>query len=104
MLVDEDVRRLLGASEGDERRAWELGPDAAHGVGDPSAPVECRVLLLFGDQAEVVTPFQHRGDPPLRVPAAELAGQLGVDVGTLAGRRFSGVVAEGSVMGAVLLS
>jgi hypothetical protein len=103
-MVD-DVARLLGVRvAAEDADAWERGPDVSHGGGDPLAPMECRVLLLFGDQAEVVTPFQHRGDPPLRVPAAELAGQLGVDVGTLAGRRFSGVVAEGSVMGAVLLS
>lgn len=107
-----DVAHLLGGRVGDVAEglggsvaeAWELGPDASHGGGDPSAPMECRVLLLFGDQAEVVTSLQGRDDPPLRVPAAELAGLLGVDVGTLPGRRFSAVISDGVVSGAVLLS
>jgi hypothetical protein len=102
MLV-EDMERLLRAPlVRPEPDAWERGPDASRGVGDPSAPVECRVLLTVGEWAEVVTEHHGSGDAPLRVAAAVLAEQLGVAVGALPGQRFSGVVGDdGSVTAAV---
>jgi hypothetical protein len=67
--------------------------------------VECRVLLLFGEWAEVMTKYHGAGDAPLRVPAAELAEQLGVVKDALRGLPFSGVASDdGSVSGAVLVS
>lgn len=71
--------------------AWEHGPDAAASIGEPPARVEARVLLLFGDQAEIVTPHHPVADP-LRVAAAELAEQLGIEVRELSGRRFTAAI------------
>lgn len=53
--------------------------------------VECLVLLLYGRQAEVLTP-DHGADNPLRVEAAGLARQLAVEVEQLPGMRFTAVL------------
>ncbi|PZG20616.1 hypothetical protein C1J01_08935 [Nonomuraea aridisoli] len=105
MLVDEMERLLRAPLASGNADAWERGPDASHGFGDPSAPVECRVLLVVGEWAEVVTEHHGVGDDPLRVPAAGLADQLGVAVDALPGLRFSGVVGDdGLVTGVSLVS
>lgn len=67
---------------------WQTGRDASRTIGEPPARVEARVQLLYGSLAEVVTPY-HPSDDPLRVPAAELALQLGVTLAQLAGKRFT---------------
>ncbi|HEY9440132.1 MAG TPA: hypothetical protein VIS29_16105 [Streptomyces sp.] len=46
------------------------------------------VLLTVGDVAELVT-ARHPAGSPLRVPAARVAGQTGLPVGELPGRRFA---------------
>jgi len=46
------------------------------------------VLLIVGDDAELVT-ARHPAASPLRVPAARVAGQAGLPVGELPGRRFA---------------
>lgn len=55
--------------------------------------VTVRVLLLFGDQAEVVAdvPPEERAAPE-RYPAAEIAEEAGLPVGELAGARLTAVV------------
>ncbi|MGW6292470.1 hypothetical protein [Streptomyces sp. NPDC055058] len=60
-----------------------------------SERVKVRVLLLFGDQAEVVAdvPAEERGEP-VRYPAAEIAAAAGVPVEALPGTRLSAVVGE----------
>lgn len=52
--------------------------------------VTVRVLLLFGDQAEIVAdvPPEERAEPE-RYPAAEIAEAVGVPMGELAGRRLT---------------
>ncbi|MFF8034899.1 hypothetical protein [Streptomyces sp. NPDC016626] len=54
-----------------------------------SRAVAVRVLLLLGDQAEIVAdvPPEERTEPA-RYPAAEVAEAAGVPVETLAGRRL----------------
>ncbi|MEV4174003.1 hypothetical protein [Nonomuraea sp. NPDC049709] len=81
---------------------WETGPDAANAIGEPPARVEARVLLLYGAQAEIVT-AHHPTTDPLRVPAAELALQLGVPVTELAGRRFTAAIVDDHVIEAELI-
>ncbi|MEZ0072267.1 hypothetical protein [Planotetraspora sp. GP83] len=49
---------------------------------------QARVLLTFGDQAELVTAL-YTADAPLRVPAARIAEQAGLPVNELPGRRFT---------------
>jgi hypothetical protein len=70
---------------------WETSPDAAHGAARPPERVQARVTLLYGSQAEVATDI-HPVDDPLRVPAAELARQLGVRVDALPGMRFTAAI------------
>lgn len=70
---------------------WQTGRDASRTIGDPPARVEARVQLLYGSLAEVVTPY-HPSDDPIRVPAAELAEQLGVALAELAGKRFTAAI------------
>lgn len=50
--------------------------------------VPVRVLLTFGDQAELVTP-DHDYNNPLRVPAADIARDAGLPVNELPGREFT---------------
>ncbi|MEV3980783.1 hypothetical protein [Nonomuraea sp. NPDC049758] len=70
---------------------WERGPDAAHAIGDAPERLEGRVLLLYGSLAEIVT-AHHPTTDPLRVPAAELAEQLGIEAQALPGRRFTATI------------
>jgi hypothetical protein len=60
-----------------------------------SERVKVRVLLLFGDQAEVVAdvPPAERGDPE-RYPAADIAAAVGVPVSDLPGQRLTAEVGE----------
>ncbi|MFI6317598.1 hypothetical protein ACIBG8_08760 [Nonomuraea sp. NPDC050556] len=81
---------------------WEGGPDAARSVGARPERLEARVQLVFGARAEVVTAYHPSGDP-LRVPAAELAEQLGVGVGELAGVRFTAEIVDDAVRAARLI-
>ncbi|MET9729714.1 hypothetical protein ABZZ79_03305 [Streptomyces sp. NPDC006458] len=55
--------------------------------------VTVRVLLLFGDQAEIVAevPAEDRAAPE-RYPAAEIAETIGVPVPELAGMRLTAEV------------
>lgn len=47
--------------------------------------VRARVLLLFGDQAELVTQERDHTNP-VRVPTARLVEDTGLDAGELPGR------------------
>ncbi|MFF6985622.1 hypothetical protein [Streptomyces sp. NPDC010273] len=55
--------------------------------------VPVRVLLLFGDQAEIVAdvPTDERAEPA-RYPAADIAAATGVPVDQLAGQRLTAEV------------
>ncbi|MFF8485180.1 hypothetical protein [Streptomyces antibioticus] len=56
-----------------------------------SERVNVSVLLLFGDQAEIVAddvPVEERADPQ-RYPAAEVAAAAGIPVGRLPGARLT---------------
>ncbi|MFB7596907.1 hypothetical protein [Streptomyces sp. NPDC056160] len=57
--------------------------------------VTVRVLLLFGDQAEVVAdvPPEERAEPE-RYPAADIAAATGVSVSDLPGVRLSAEVGD----------
>ncbi|EGX60120.1 hypothetical protein SZN_09366 [Streptomyces zinciresistens K42] len=54
------------------------------------------ILLLFGDQAEVVAdvPPGERAEPE-RYPASEIAGAVGLPVDRLAGKRLTADVGDG---------
>lgn len=78
----------LGGTENTMTDDWETGTDAARSAPAPTGRVACRVVLLFGGQAMVVTPGHPTSDP-LRVPAVWLAGELGVEVGKLPRKRFT---------------
>lgn len=58
-----------------------------------SERVNVKVLLLFGDQAEIVAdvPPEERADP-VRYPAAEIAEAVGVEPEGLPGRRLTAAV------------
>ncbi|MEV5606997.1 hypothetical protein [Streptomyces sp. NPDC052225] len=58
-----------------------------------SERVNVKVLLLFGDQAEVVAdvPAGERAEP-VRYPAAEIAAAVGLGVKELPGRTLSAEV------------
>ena len=58
-----------------------------------SERVNVKVLLLLGDQAEIVAdvPAEER-EQPARYPAAEIADAVGVPAAELAGRRLTAVV------------
>jgi len=60
-----------------------------------SERVSARVLLLFGDQAEIVAdvPPEERGEPE-RYPAGEIAAAVGLEVSELPGRRLSADVGD----------
>ncbi|GAA3472666.1 hypothetical protein [Nonomuraea roseola] len=91
-MTEDDIRRLMAQEPTrPSEDSWAHGPDAVRDAGDPSARVAARVLLLFGDQAEVLTPH-HGALDPLRVPAASVAEQLGVEVAQLPGLQFLAVV------------
>ncbi|MFI5973534.1 hypothetical protein [Streptomyces sp. NPDC051452] len=57
--------------------------------------VTVRVLLLFGDQAEIVAdvPPEDRGEPE-RYPAAEIAAATDIPVSDLAGQRLTAEVGD----------
>ncbi|MFJ4322234.1 hypothetical protein ACIP3A_03810 [Streptomyces tricolor] len=50
-----------------------------------------RVLLLFGDQAEIVTPYRDHTDPE-RVPVERLVRETGIPREGLAGTELVAVV------------
>lgn len=52
--------------------------------------VEVRVLLTFGEWAELVTP-RHTVVAPLRVPAADIARDARLPANELPGRSFTAV-------------
>lgn len=54
---------------------------------------EVRVLLTFGDYADLVTPTRG-ADNPLRVPAADITADTGIPLERLAGQRLTAVVTE----------
>jgi hypothetical protein len=60
-----------------------------------SERVPVRVLLLFGDQAEIVAdvPAEERAEPQ-RYPAAEIAEATGIPVAQLAGKRLTAEVGD----------
>ena len=60
-----------------------------------SERVKVQVLLLFGDQAEIVAdvPAEER-DEPVRYPAAEIAEAVGVLVRELPGKRLTAEVGD----------
>lgn len=57
--------------------------------------ITVRVLLLFGDQAEIVAdiPAEDRAEPE-RYPAAEIAAAVGVPVSDLPGKRLTAEVSD----------
>ncbi|SDL81236.1 hypothetical protein [Nonomuraea jiangxiensis] len=87
----------------DHEDRWAGGPGAGQSVEELPERVEARVLMLYGTQAEVVT-AHHPADDPVCVPAAALALQLGVDLRSLPGRRFSAAVLDDRVVDAELIS
>lgn len=60
-----------------------------------SERVRATVLLLFGDQAEIVAdaPPEERGEPE-RYPAAEIAAAVGVPPEELPGKRLTADVGD----------
>jgi len=56
--------------------------------GQAAERVTVRVMLLFGDQAELITP-EHDHTAPLRVPAAVIADDADLPANELPGRRFT---------------
>ncbi|MBH1938943.1 hypothetical protein I5Q34_32580 [Streptomyces sp. AV19] len=52
-----------------------------------SEQVKVRVLLLFGDQAEIVADVPDPAEP-VRYPAAQVAAEAGVEVRALPGMRL----------------
>ncbi|MFI1030755.1 hypothetical protein [Streptomyces sp. NPDC020951] len=60
-----------------------------------SETVNVRVLLLFGDQAEIVAdvPAEERAEPQ-RYPAADIAEAAGIPVDQLAGARLTAEVGD----------
>lgn len=96
-MTEDDIRRMMAQPPGrPSEDSWEHGPDAVRDAGDPSARVAVEVSLVFGDQAELITPH-HTAAAPLRVPAAELARQLGVNLAELPSTRFTAVI-DGDVV------
>jgi hypothetical protein len=49
-----------------------------------------QVMLLFGDEAELLTP-DHDHSNPLRMPAAVIANDADIPANELPGRRFTAV-------------
>ncbi|GAA2087802.1 hypothetical protein [Actinomadura alba] len=56
-----------------------------------STRVPITVLLTVGDQAELVTPMRGPKEP-LRVPAAEIADDVGLPIDELPGRKLTAVL------------
>lgn len=56
-----------------------------------SERVNVKVLLLFGDQAEIVADAPDAGDP-VRYPAAEIAAAVGAELSDLPNMRLSAAV------------
>ncbi|MER7807902.1 hypothetical protein [Streptomyces sp900116325] len=56
-----------------------------------SERVNVKILLLFGDQAEVIADAADAGDP-VRYPAAEIAGAVGAELSELPNMRLTAVV------------
>ncbi|MBC6457266.1 hypothetical protein [Actinomadura sp. HBU206391] len=56
-----------------------------------STRVPITVLLTVGDQAELVTPMRGPKDP-MRVPAADIARDVGLAADDLAGRKLTAVM------------
>lgn len=56
-----------------------------------SERVNVKVLLLFGEQAEVIADAPDAGDPE-RYPAAEIAAAVGAELSELPGLWLSAVV------------
>jgi len=63
-----------------------MSRDAARWI-DPESRVTASVVATMGGEAVVLTPW-HGATDPLRVPAGQLAEQLGVGVEDLPGVRF----------------
>lgn len=59
-----------------------------------SERVNVKVLLLFGDQAEIVADAPDAGEP-VRYPAAEIADAVGAELSELPNMRLSAVVGAG---------
>jgi hypothetical protein len=55
--------------------------------------VPVRVLLTFGEWAELVTPTRGANNP-LRVPAADIIADTGIEPARLPGRKLTAVVTE----------
>ena len=65
--------------------------------------LEVQVLLLFGDQAELLIPAKKfTSENPLRVPAADIAAATGLETGQLPGRKFTAEVSESPEVGVVV--
>ncbi|MGW1071548.1 hypothetical protein [Streptomyces sp. NPDC002537] len=58
-----------------------------------SERVRVKVLLLFGDQAEIVADAPDRLDP-VRYPAERVASEAGVEVKKLPGMRLTAVAGD----------
>ncbi|GAA4668083.1 hypothetical protein GCM10023347_21640 [Streptomyces chumphonensis] len=56
-----------------------------------------RVLLLYGDQAELTTPHRSGSDPE-RIPANRIAADTGIPVTELPGERLTAVVDNGELV------
>jgi hypothetical protein len=56
-----------------------------------SERVSAKVLLVFGDQAEITTPYRDASDPE-RVPVARLVKETGIAREELAGAELVAVV------------
>jgi len=59
-----------------------------------SERVPVRVLLVFGDQAEIVTP-DRAADDPERVPVERITADTGLPAAELPGARLVAVVEDG---------
>lgn len=55
--------------------------------------VDVTVLLTIGDDAEITTPG-HNANDPIRVPAATIAAQTGIDAKQLPGKKLTALVDE----------
>ncbi|MFD8079843.1 hypothetical protein ACFV3E_45480 [Streptomyces sp. NPDC059718] len=61
---------------------------------DEGGRVRVRVVLLFGDQAEIAADSED-ADAPERYPAAEVAAAVGLDPKELPGKRLTARVGAG---------
>ncbi len=65
--------------------------------------IRVRVILVFGDRAQVETPW-HPADAPLWMPAADIAAAAGVPVNELPGRWFWATGDRGALTGFRLIN